>query len=850
MLNTTNNQTNLSLTSLEMQQKLQDRRVFEQFLNKTNRVTCDKPKGYLVKENPAQMFGSMFVDIAKDTKNLGNALLTGKSNDHELGRMNDLGMKLGGGLIAAALIGSKSTSSKKLMEIFGFGTFFSVMALWPKVAIDLPTKLMHGFNPHQKYMDSQGRKKQFFQDNQYLPWDVWSKEDINKVADKMNVPKDLKDREEFTKEKMRTIALQGNTLWMLTAGFATPLLTSLACNRIEEGIRVPVANHNLRKLAADAKDLTGEVGKTLGNAELFKAQDEKVASVVQSLRKGVIPENMAETLGEAFDIGRYANDGAIRMEANGLKDAQDLISRLFKTTGSYDDFAKAIAGPEGDDAVKEASELLTSAYKSAKAKGASDSFESVLDFARGIIQSDPDKFEGKAWVDTLFEDADNLPEELKTLAKTKAGYSQDTLDMGADAIERIYKESVKPAQATMKTFGDKLKVLDGISGEKYNKTAAKMVRALGFSDKELTVLRNTSTATGETLSKLITDKISEIAADDKKYEEVTRSLKKVSDSIETVTTKEGSKASIKGVFETLADKVGDSLKALGIKVADGADDVLSGSTLKQTLEQGLTEQERLAAKTNITSVDAMITKLRSAIELERKIGDGTLIKDWAKFAEEHKYKGDIQAMTKEEIENFYNMCRRVAWQSTYGDAVNKFYANGNSGFFKTLSDTIFGGTMQDAEIKDWQLRMKSMIDGEGCIPYPSLEESKAKNMFYQLRSQKYGDSLDVVSHLTKEQIRELEVEAAKAVGVSDEVFKSHGIRFADYGESVLNTFKKQINQMHNDRRWMKLFGGATIALLGITFISQLFFGKVKDEHLYQRKENNDTFEGRNKNVNK
>ena len=81
----------------------------------------------------------------------------------------------------------------------------------------------------------------------------------------------------------------------------------------------------------------------------------------------------------------------------------------------------------------------------------------------------------------------------------------------------------------MKTFGDKLKVLDGISGEKYNKTAAKMVKALGFSDKELTVLRNSSTATVETLTKLITEKIAEITADDKKYEEVTRSLKKVSD---------------------------------------------------------------------------------------------------------------------------------------------------------------------------------------------------------------------------------------------------------------------------------------------------------------------------------
>ena len=849
MLNTTNNQTNLSLTSLDMQQRLQDRRVFEQFLNKTNRVTCDKPKGHLVKENPAQMFGSMFVDIAKDTKNLGNALLTGKSNDHELGRMNDLGMKLGGGLIAAALIGSKTTTSKKLMEIFGFGTFFSVMSLWPKVAIDLPTKLMHGFNPHQKYIDSQGRKKQFFQDNQYLPWDVWSKEEINKVADKMNVPKDLKDREEFTKEKMRTIALQGNTLWMLTAGFATPLLTSLACNRIEEGIRVPVANHNLRKLSSDAGNLEGAVGKVLSDTELFKTQDEKVASLVQSLRQGTMPENMAETLGEAFDIGRYANDGAIRMEANGLRDAQDLISRLFVPSGSYDDFAKALAGAEGDDAVKSAKELFEAAFKSAKSANADDSFESVLAFAQGIVQSNPEKYAGE-WVDRIFDDIDEMPETLKTLAKTKAGYSQETLSKGADAIERVYRESVRPAQATMKTFGDKLKVLDGISGEKYNKTAAKMVKALGFSDKELTVLRNSSTATGETLTKLITEKIAEIAANDKKYEEVTRSLKKVSDSIETVTTKEGSKASIKGVFETLADKVGEGLKALGIKVADEADDVLSGSTLKQTLEQGLTEQERLAAKSNITSVDAMITKLRSAIELERKIGDGTLIKDWAKFAEEHKYKGNIQAMTKEEIENFYNMCRRVAWQSTYGDAVNKFYANGNSSFFKTLSDTIFNGTMADGEIKDWQLRMKDMIDAESCIPFPSLEESKAKSMFYQLRSQKYGDSLDVVSHLTKEQIRELEVEAAKAVGVSDEVFKSHGIRFADYGESVLNTFKKQINQMHNDRSWMKVFGGATIALLGVTFISQLFFGKVKDEHLYQRKENNDTFEGRNKNVNK
>ena len=93
MLNT-NNQNSIPTTSMGLQQKLEDRRVFEQFANKNTHVTCDKPKGYLVKENPAQQLGSAFVDTFKDVGNLGKALATGKSNDLELGRMNDVGMKV------------------------------------------------------------------------------------------------------------------------------------------------------------------------------------------------------------------------------------------------------------------------------------------------------------------------------------------------------------------------------------------------------------------------------------------------------------------------------------------------------------------------------------------------------------------------------------------------------------------------------------------------------------------------------------------------------------------------------------------------------------------------------------
>jgi len=32
---------------------------------------------------------------------------------------------------------------------------------------------------------------------------------------------------------MRKVSVQNNTLWMLTAGIATPIMTALACNKAE-----------------------------------------------------------------------------------------------------------------------------------------------------------------------------------------------------------------------------------------------------------------------------------------------------------------------------------------------------------------------------------------------------------------------------------------------------------------------------------------------------------------------------------------------------------------------------------------------------------------------------------------
>lgn len=811
MLNT--NQNGISLNQLGLQQKLEDRRVFEQFLNKTEHVTCDKPKGHLVKENIVQQFGATFTDTAKDVRNLGKALTTGQSNDHELGRMNDIGMKIGGGLIAAALMGSKATSNKKLMEIFGFGTFFSVMSLWPKVAIDLPTKLMHGFNPHQKYVDSQGRKKQFFQDNQYLPWDVWTKDEINKVADKMNVPKDLKDREEFTKEKMRTIALQDNTLWMLTAGLATPLMTSLACNRIEEGLRVPVANFGLKNIAKQIEDPSKLIGKTLQNQTVFGKQDEAFKKITAALRNGEMPENLDESLSKIFDITSVMDNRAVsdKVVKKNLSYSRELISKLFPAADNFADsrFVTALVGEEGDEALAEAKELFSKAYKNVSAangEGSSINIAQIIDNINEMIDGNPEKYQGRKWVDKIQDGLEGLPSDLKTLAKTKAGYDRETLSQGADTLEKLYTESIKPVQAQMNLFGRQVKKLDGISGEKYNRAARAMVEAFGFTDKEIRILRNSNEAFGGDLQAMIAKKLSEIASDDKRYAEVCEKLLKEQQKIEEAALKDKSKISIKSVFEKLTGKISEAMKGAGKNFGD---ETLQNSGFAQMLSKGLTEDEIAYARSNITSVDSMISRICKALDLERKIADGSLIKDWAKYAESNNYKGNLQSLTADELEDFYQVCRKVVWQSSYGDAMNKFHVTGNGAYFKTLSDTLFDGTVE----RDWCQAAKSIANETDYIPNPSL---------------KIG-----LNH------------ADCTSAYINETAKSHGRKFADYGESVLNTFKKQINQMYNDKTWMKTFGGITLALVGITFVSQLFFGRVKDAHLYQKAEPQnpqDTFE--------
>ena len=222
--------------------------IYRHLTQHANDVKPNEPKAKLIKENALQGAVSAVKDTYQDGKNFFKAARTGKLNDNNLGRINDLGMKAGALLIATYLASHAKTKTDAIMQFIGGTTFFASMALWPKIFINLPAKLMHGFRIDHKYLSAQGDKKDLGLDNQFQPMDIFTDEEMLKMAEKAGIdPKD-----EFAKEKMQRklqkTMLQNRTLWMATAGFATPLMTSLIGDYVTPKLRNAVIKHDYNKI--------------------------------------------------------------------------------------------------------------------------------------------------------------------------------------------------------------------------------------------------------------------------------------------------------------------------------------------------------------------------------------------------------------------------------------------------------------------------------------------------------------------------------------------------------------------------------------------------------------------------
>lgn len=247
----------------------------------TNAVKPNEAKARLVKNTPV----TDVIDLGKDCANFKKAVTKGEISDNNLGRLNDLGMKIGSGLIAAYLAVHAKTKTDAIMKFVGGGAFLASMSLWPKLAINTPMKLMHKVDPGQKYISAQGDKKDFFLDNQFILWDAAG----------------ISDEKE--QRRQQKAALQARTLSLATVGAATPLAASLIGNAVQPKIYNAVVNSQVKKVGSAVAD-SDSLAKYMETTKPQVKNAKEIESLIESYKSNgkQIDNNFFKQLAGKLDI--------------------------------------------------------------------------------------------------------------------------------------------------------------------------------------------------------------------------------------------------------------------------------------------------------------------------------------------------------------------------------------------------------------------------------------------------------------------------------------------------------------------------------------------------------------------
>lgn len=285
-------------------------KIYQDLQKRAHEAKPNEAKAKLVKEGILGNPITATKDIIKDGKNFFKATTTGNMGDNNLGRINDLGLKVGASLIATFLALHSKTKTQSIMRFVGGATFIAMMDLWPKLFINLPARLVHGFRIDRKYISAQGDKKDFFLDNQFLVWDAYPEKQLRKDAKKAGIDYDSENGKEKIQRKMQKTALQNRTLWMATAGFATPLLTAMTGNFIEPLVEKAVVDHDVKKvqkILASENGLAEYLANVSKNAKASKGELKALDSLFNAYKTGEITQKVLfEKLADKFSLQSLA----------------------------------------------------------------------------------------------------------------------------------------------------------------------------------------------------------------------------------------------------------------------------------------------------------------------------------------------------------------------------------------------------------------------------------------------------------------------------------------------------------------------------------------------------------------
>lgn len=828
------------------------------------------PKGHLVNDDIKTSTKYFFKDIEYDVKAVKDGI-KGEANDHQLGRLNDVGLKLGGIGIAAYLASRTSNPKTRLMEYIGLATFLTAMTIYPKLAINAPSRMIHGFDSGKEYIDDQGRKKSVFQDSNYIPYDMYtgdnSNEDLDVIGDKMGIPRDIHNRHDLIKSQMRKVATQNNTLWMLTAGFATPLMTALICNGLENYVIGPsmekVRNNNASKMIKKALEqsqnmenvdsalnkevkniISKYVDKTISKEEvdnIINLLTDKVDSnLALGIRKDV--ENiLINNIDKNYKINEHSIDLIMNKGKNSLK-GRNLNQIEQAILPTKEEILTALKNIKVDGDIKSGIQLNEAEFTSFKKQ-----LESIISEKISKINGIPTQFLNSNKVNYLnsiqLEQASVLTKEMSEKIVNFAKVIGDFKDVHHN-IDKC--KSFKFEHAP-----------DTILARYYEKFQKTLIKELDISSKDLQKIAEDK----DFARKIFDEKVTNLCKDSKKYTEVFEKLGSIMAEMDSALHKGSAseKSNIVDLISSIDNLYNNTAKRLAkegefsetIKRLVNEDVSTLSSTLKnnsiEALLEGFVQNPYASEIANIdeyvlhnargkgSSKNLEISRIISRYQGEQNSFYRTMhtldfYKRTMNPEELFKY---THLKDAEFIKQLTEIGKTTLTEGSTSDYILKFNM-ANSMNYRDLGYLMY----PDEAGEYWSTIQKGFVTEEaksGLSKGKKLKNStlleRFQNYITRTRNIVMNDKTDFTkpNHILNPYINKQYNQTAR----------NNEAIFNLVGQSPIDMVQKGASAKYTANKWLKTVGIMTASVFGLTMLAQFAFGKIKQNHISQKKVSHD-----------
>ena len=155
-----------------------------------------------------------------------------KGNDYKISLLDDAIKTSSIAFIALLLSLGKRTMTNKISIWLGALGWWGSMKAYP-VILNKIIELKTGVPLSAYYKTPDNQIKPFFSDPDYLPTQILPYKTITQLCKRYAIPMNTELTLDKIQNRLKQIAVQTHTWWMLTTGIATPLLASMFCDILE-----------------------------------------------------------------------------------------------------------------------------------------------------------------------------------------------------------------------------------------------------------------------------------------------------------------------------------------------------------------------------------------------------------------------------------------------------------------------------------------------------------------------------------------------------------------------------------------------------------------------------------------